>query len=123
VQSFDDSLDSVAKFANNDTEYGLQASIWTRSLRVAHTLARKIKVGTICVNAHNYGDPACPLGGFKQSGWDRETGKEVMEHDTETKSVAVTLPESQLSLGVGEERSSPTPCGPRRPSLNQRRRR
>jgi phenylacetaldehyde dehydrogenase len=91
VQSFDDDdLDAVAKFAN-DTEYGLQASIWTRNLKVAHTLARKIKAGTICVNSHNYGDPAWPFGGFKQSGWGREMGKEVMENYTETKSVAVNL--------------------------------
>jgi phenylacetaldehyde dehydrogenase len=50
VQSFDDSdLDRVAKFAN-DTEYGLQASVWTCNLTVAHMMARKIKAGTICVN-------------------------------------------------------------------------
>jgi len=75
VQSFDDdSLDAVAKSAN-DTEYGLETSIWTRNLRVAHTLAHKIKVGTICVNPHNYGDPAWPFGGFKQSGWGREMAR------------------------------------------------
>ena len=91
VQSFDDEdLDAVAKFAN-DTEYGLQASVWTQNLRVAHTMARKIKAGTICINTHNYGDPAWPFGGFKQSGWGREMGKEVMEHYTETKSVAARL--------------------------------
>ncbi len=91
VQSFDDQdLDAVAKFAN-DTEYGLQASVWTQNLRVAHTMARKIKAGTICINAHNYGDPAWPFGGYKQSGWGREMGKEVMEHYTETKSVAARL--------------------------------
>jgi len=91
IQSFDDdSLEAVAKFAN-DTEYGLQASVWTRNLRVAHMMARKIKAGTICINAHNYGDPAWPFGGFKQSGWGREMGKEVMEHYTETKSVAAKL--------------------------------
>jgi phenylacetaldehyde dehydrogenase len=91
VQSFDDEdLDSVAKFAN-DTEYGLQASIWTQNLKVAHMMARKIKAGTICINAHNYGDPAWPFGGYKQSGWGREMGKEVMEHYTETKSVAAHL--------------------------------
>ena len=57
VQSFDDDdLDAVAKFAN-DTEYGLQGSIWTQNLKVAHTLARKSKAGTICVNSHNDGDP------------------------------------------------------------------
>jgi phenylacetaldehyde dehydrogenase len=91
VQSFDDdNLESVAKFAN-DTEYGLQASIWTQNLKVAHVLARKIKAGTICINNHNYGDPAWPFGGYKQSGWGREMGKEVMELYTETKSVAAFL--------------------------------
>ncbi len=55
-------------------------SIWTHNLKVAHSLARKIKAGTICVNSHNYGDPPWPFGGFKQSGWGREMGKEVMEH-------------------------------------------
>ncbi len=91
VQSFDDDdLEAVAKFAN-DTEYGLQASIWTRNLKTAHTLARKIKAGTICVNNHNYGDAAWPFGGYKQSGWGREMGKEVMENYTETKSVAINL--------------------------------
>ena len=91
VQSFDDdNLDAVARFAN-DTEYGLQASVWTRNLSVAHRMARKIKAGTICINAHNYGDPAWPFGGYKQSGWGREMGKEVMEHYTETKSVAARL--------------------------------
>jgi phenylacetaldehyde dehydrogenase len=91
VQSFDDdSLEAVAKFAN-DTEYGLQASVWTRNLKVAHIMARKIKAGTICINTHNYGDPAWPFGGFKQSGWGREMGKEVMEHYTETKAVAAKL--------------------------------
>jgi phenylacetaldehyde dehydrogenase len=91
VQAFDDdSLDAVAKFAN-DTEYGLQASVWTRNLKVAHMMARKIKAGTICINNHNYGDPAWPFGGYKQSGWGREMGKEVMEHYTETKAVAAKL--------------------------------
>jgi phenylacetaldehyde dehydrogenase len=91
VQSFDDvDLDAVAKFAN-DTEYGLQASVWTQNLKVAHMMARKIKAGTICINTHNYGDPAWPFGGYKQSGWGREMGKEVMEHYTETKSVAARL--------------------------------
>ena len=91
IQSFDDDdLDKIAKFAN-DTEYGLQASVWTHNLRVAHLMARKIKAGTICINTHNYGDPAWPFGGYKQSGWGREMGKEVLENYTETKSVAARL--------------------------------
>ena len=80
IQSFDDDdLDAVAKFAN-DTVYGLQASIWTRNLSVAHMMARKIKAGTICINTHNYGDPFWPFGGYKRSGWGREMGKEVIRN-------------------------------------------
>jgi phenylacetaldehyde dehydrogenase len=91
VQSFDDDdLDAVAKVAN-DTEYGLLASVWTKNLKVAHMMARKIKAGMVVINAHNYGDPAWPFGGYKQSGWGREMGKEVMDHYTETKSVAALL--------------------------------
>jgi phenylacetaldehyde dehydrogenase len=91
IQSFgEDDLDGIAKFAN-DTSYGLQASVWTQNLRLAHMMARKIKAGTICINCHNYGDPAWPFGGYKQSGWGREMGKEVLEHYTETKSVAARL--------------------------------
>ena len=91
VQSYDeDDLDAIARFAN-DTEYGLQASVWTRNLKVAHTMARKIKAGTICINNHNYGDPAWPFGGYKQSGWGREMGEEVINNYTETKAVTAAL--------------------------------
>ena len=91
VQPFEeDDLDGIAKFAN-DTEYGLSASIWTQDLTKAHTLARKIRAGTVWVNTHNWGDAALPFGGYKQSGWGREMGKEVMEHYTETKAVGVRL--------------------------------
>ena len=91
VQSFDDAgLDAVAKFPN-DTEHGLSSSVWTGNLKAAHLMARKIRAGTVCINTHNYGDPAWSFGGYKQSGWGREMGKEVMEHYTETKAVAARL--------------------------------
>jgi phenylacetaldehyde dehydrogenase len=91
VQPFEeDDLEAIATFAN-DTEYGLSASIWTQDLRRAHGLARKIKAGTVWVNTHNWGDAAFPFGGYKQSGWGREMGKEVLEHYTETKAVGVRL--------------------------------
>src|SRR5712675_1011696 len=71
----DDDLDRIARTAN-DTSYGLAASIWTRDLGIAHKLARRIRAGTVWINTHNYGDPALPFGGFKQSGWGREMGYE-----------------------------------------------
>jgi acyl-CoA reductase-like NAD-dependent aldehyde dehydrogenase len=70
---------------------GLSSSVWTRNLKAAHMMARKIGAGTVCINTHNCGDPAWPFGGYRQSGWGREMGKEVMEHYTETKAVAARL--------------------------------
>ncbi|MDQ0475311.1 aldehyde dehydrogenase family protein [Labrys wisconsinensis] len=91
VQSYDDEdLDAIARFAN-DTIYGLRASVWTRDLRVAHLMARKMKAGGIGINCHNYAEPSWPFGGFKQSGWGRELGKDALELYTETKSVAARL--------------------------------
>ncbi|RWH72456.1 aldehyde dehydrogenase family protein [Mesorhizobium sp.] len=91
VQSYDDDeLDAVAKFAN-DTIYGLRASIWTRDLRTAHIMARKIKSGGIGINTHNYAEPAWPFGGYKQSGWGRELGKDALDLYTEVKAVAAKL--------------------------------
>jgi Aldehyde dehydrogenase family len=47
-------------------------------------VAKELKL----INSHNYGDPAWPFGGYKQSGSGREMGKEAMEHYTEVKAVA-----------------------------------
>ena len=77
--------------AANDTVHGLHASIWTRSLRDAHQLARRIKSGNVCVNTHNVFDPAFPMGGYKQSGWGRAAGFAAIEHYTEIKGVVARL--------------------------------
>jgi phenylacetaldehyde dehydrogenase len=86
----DDDLDRIARTAN-DTSYGLAASIWTRDIGIAHKLAKRIKAGSVWINTHNFGDPALPFGGFKQSGWGREMGYEAIELYTEVKSVAAAL--------------------------------
>ncbi len=84
------SLDEIAAKAN-DTEYGLAAGIWTRDINKAHALAAKIKAGTVWINCYNMFDAAMPFGGYKQSGWGREMGHEVLEHYTEVKSVCAAL--------------------------------
>lgn len=86
----DDDLEHIASEANQ-TEFGLFAGIWTRDLSVAHKLARRIKAGSVSVNAHMVNEPALPFGGYKQSGWGRERGREVLELYTSLKSVAVNL--------------------------------
>ncbi|MBD1550433.1 aldehyde dehydrogenase family protein [Pseudomonas typographi] len=86
----DDDLASVAALAN-DTEYGLFAGIWTQDIGKAHKLAKRIRAGSVSVNAHMVNDPALPFGGFKQSGWGRERGREALELYSELKSVAINL--------------------------------
>jgi phenylacetaldehyde dehydrogenase len=83
-------LDRIARLAN-DTTYGLSAYIWSRDLSLVHKLARKIKAGTIQVNGGVGLDPAVPFGGYKQSGWGRERGREGVESLTETKAIGISL--------------------------------
>src|SRR5262249_37072794 len=83
-------LDEIAAQAN-DTEYGLGAGIWTRDISKAHALAKKIRAGTVWINCYNVFDASLPFGGYKQSGWGREMGHEVLEAYTEVKAVTTQL--------------------------------
>src|SRR6266850_2035814 len=86
---FKDAEDAVAK--GNATVYGLAAAVWTRDVSKAHRVARAIKAGTVRVNTYNLYDPALPFGGFKESGFGRDQGKDALEKYTQTKSVWVNL--------------------------------
>ena len=89
AQRFED-LDEIAALAN-DTPYGLAASIWSRDVSAVHRIVPKIRAGTVWVNCHNFVDPAMPFGGFKQSGFGRESGRAVFELYTELKSVCIAI--------------------------------
>ncbi len=75
----------------NATEYGLAASLWTTDLKAAHTLARRIRAGTVWFNLHNFVFPSAPYGGYGASGIGRELGKQGMLALTRTKNVMVSL--------------------------------
>jgi acyl-CoA reductase-like NAD-dependent aldehyde dehydrogenase len=83
-------LDEAIATANN-SQYGLAAGVWTRDIKKAHYVARKLQAGTVWVNTYNVYDTAAPFGGYKQSGFGREMSAHAIEHYTQVKSVWVDL--------------------------------
>ncbi len=62
----------------NNTTYGLAASVWSESVNVALQVAAQVKAGVVWVNSTNLFDAACGFGGYRESGYGREGGREGM---------------------------------------------
>lgn len=83
------SIDEAIAMAN-DTEYGLQASVWSDNIHKVQTLTSGIKAGVISVNHFSEGDMTTPFGGFKQSGFmGRDKSVWANRQYTELKSVYI----------------------------------
>jgi aldehyde dehydrogenase (NAD+) len=80
--------DEVVRLANA-TRFGLAAGFWTRDLRRAHILARKLQAGTVWINTYRALTFNSPFGGYKSSGLGRANGMESIEQYLQTKSVWV----------------------------------
>ncbi len=75
----------------NDTRYGLAGGIWTRDIKRALNVAKKIKAGYLWVNTYGGIIPETPYGGFKESGIGKELGQDGLNMYLETKAVNIFL--------------------------------
>lgn len=75
----------------NDSDYGLAATVWTRSLSRGHQLAARIEAGTVSVNTPAVIGIETPFGGYKQSGYGRELGVEGLEGYLQHKTVVMDI--------------------------------
>ncbi|NOW01696.1 succinic semialdehyde dehydrogenase [Isoptericola chiayiensis] len=82
--------DDEAVRVMNDSEFGLNASIWSGDVARARRLAARVEAGTVAINdgyLQAWGSTAAPMGGMKASGLGRRHGREAVEAVTETQSV------------------------------------
>ncbi|CAM2847411.1 betaine-aldehyde dehydrogenase [Mycobacterium intermedium] len=89
ILPFDDEDEAVA--LANDTTYGLAATAWTENVGRAHRIVKRLQAGSVQVNCQLVFDHDVPFGGYKQSGWGHEFGREGIEIYLKTKSVWAQL--------------------------------
>ncbi|MFA5089017.1 MAG: aldehyde dehydrogenase family protein [Candidatus Omnitrophota bacterium] len=85
VIKFSDSEEAVS--IANDSRYGLAACVWTKDLDKANSVARRLRCGTVWVNTYGGFYNEAPFGGYKQSGFGRELGREGLLEYTQTKHI------------------------------------
>jgi len=79
-------IDDLVQRANA-TMFGLGSGVWTRDVSKAHRLAKAIRAGSVWVNCYQAMDPAVPFGGYKMSGYGRESGLQHLEEYLNVKAV------------------------------------
>ena len=75
----------------NNTQFGLGSGVWTKDVNKAHKLARSIRAGSVWINCYQAMDPAVPFGGYKMSGYGRESGKQHVEEYLNVKAVWIKI--------------------------------
>jgi aldehyde dehydrogenase len=82
-------LDEAVAIAN-DTPFGLGAGVWSRDTETSYLAARRIQAGRVWVNCYQHSPAHAAFGGYKHSGFGRETHKMALEHFQQTKNLLVS---------------------------------
>jgi aldehyde dehydrogenase (NAD+) len=77
----------------NDSIYGLGGAVWTRDINRAIRVSRAVQTGRMWVNTYNAIPAGAPFGGYKMSGFGRETHKMILDNYSETKNILINLSE------------------------------
>ena len=88
VTKFKDIDDAIE--IGNDTPYGLGAGVWSRSGSTVYRVGREIQAGRVWTNCYHVYSAGAAFGGYKQSGFGRETHKMILDHYQQTKNLLVS---------------------------------
>ena len=82
----------------NDTVYGLGAGVWSRNVNNTYHVGRGIQAGRVWTNCYHAYPAHAAFGGYKQSGFGRETHKMILDHYQQTKNLLVSYSPNALGL-------------------------
>jgi aldehyde dehydrogenase len=82
----------------NDTFYGLGAGVWTRDAHEMYQVPRAIQAGRVWVNCYHAYPAHAPFGGYKKSGFGRETHKMMLNHYRQTKNMLISYNKNKLGF-------------------------
>lgn len=82
----------------NDTLYGLGAGVWTRDAHELYQVPRAIQAGRVWVNSYHAYPAHAPFGGYKKSGFGRETHKMMLAHYRQTKNMLISYNKNKLGF-------------------------
>ncbi len=96
VTKFKDEADAIE--IANDTMYGLGAGVWTRDAHQLYQIPRAIKAGRVWVNNYHAYPAHAPFGGYKKSGFGRETHLMMLDHYRQNKNMLISYDKKKLGF-------------------------